>query len=236
MIARLAAFVGIVVLACAFAPQSSTQTTVPFGQGAVRPGNGIKSPTLIRQVEPKYTDDARIRKVQGDVELEAVVGIDGKVTDVRVTRSLDDGLDANAIVAAKNWVFKPGLDSSGQPVAVVVTLIMSFRVSDQDTFLQGVCTTAPDLVEPTLAWSTEPKYTSDALRNRIQGQVIVDAVVGQTGVVQRVRVAQSLDKVYGLDDAALAAAKEFRFQPNSGTCHGQPATTLAKLTLNFRIH
>jgi TonB family protein len=217
-------------------PTQPVQVAQGFGSGAYRPGNGIKPPTLVRQVQPKYTDDARARKVQGDVELEAVIGIDGKVTDVRVLRSLDDGLDANAIAAAKNWIFNPGLDSSGQPVAVVVTLIMSFHVSDQDTFLQGVCTNAPDLVEPTLAWSIEPKYTADALRNKIQGQVIVEAVVDPTGVVQRVRVAQSIDKVYGLDDSALAAAKEFRFQPNSGTCHGAAATTLVKLTLDFRIH
>jgi TonB family protein len=239
MIARVAVFVGIVVLAGAFVPQSSPQTTAPFGQGAVRPGNGIKPPTLVRQVEPKYTPSAMDRKVEGEVELEAVIATDGTVSETRVTRSLDPDLDLQAVAAARQWVFNPGTDPSGTPVAVIVTLMMSFRLSpgNGDGFLTGVCTDAPDLVQPTLVWSIEPKYTADAIRQKIQGQVVVEAVVDPSGVVARARVAESLDKVYGLDDAALAAAKQFRFKPNSGSCHGGlPTWTLAKLTLDFRIH
>jgi TonB family protein len=235
MIARVAAFVGIVVLAGAFAPQSFAQTAQPFGQGAVRPGNGIKPPSLVHMVQPKYTKDAMDRKVQGEVELEAVIGVDGTVTQVRVSRSLDPGLDENAVAAAKAWTFNPGLDASGQPVPVIVTLLMTFRLQDE-SFLAGVCASAPDLVKPTLVQSVEPKYTADAIRNKIQGQVVVEAVVDPSGAVARARVTESLDKVYGLDDQAVAAARMFKFQPNSGTCHGQPTATLVNLTLDFRIH
>jgi len=239
MIARVAAFVGIVVLAGAFAPQSSAQTAQRFGQGAVRPGNGIKPPELVKQVTPRYTQDAMERKVQGDVELEAVVAVDGTVSDVRVIRSLDSDLDHQAMVAARQWQFKPGRDRDDQPVAVIVTLILSFRLSpgNDDGFLSGVCTNAADLVEPTLVQSVEPKYTSDAMRQKIQGQVVVEAVVDASGAVTRARVAESLDKLYGLDEQALAAARAFRFQANSGTCHGgQPTPTLVRLTLSFRLH
>lgn len=220
-------------------PAQPVRVAQGFGSGAYRPGVGIKAPSLVHMVQPKYTKDAMDRKIQGDVELEAVIGTDGAVTQVRVTRSLDAGLDENAVAAAKAWTFNPGVDASGQPVAVIVTLMMTFRLSPQsdDGFLRGVCTDAADLVKPTLVQSVEPKYTADALRAKIGGQVVVEAVVDPNGSVARARIVKSLDTVFGLDDEALAAAKQFTFVPNSGTCHGgQPTWTLVRLTLDFRIH
>jgi protein TonB len=101
-----------------------------FGGGAFHPGNGINPPSLLRQVEPKYTSDAMRAKVQGDVELEAVILANGTVGDVRIVKSLDDkfGLDQEAIKAAKQWLFKAGSDREGKPQPVIVTLILSFRL------------------------------------------------------------------------------------------------------------
>jgi protein TonB len=101
-----------------------------FGGGAFRPGNGILPPSLIHQVEPKYTSDAMRAKVQGDVELEAVILPNGTVGDVHITKSLDDkfGLDQEAIKAAKQWTFRPGTDRDGKAQPVIVTLILSFRL------------------------------------------------------------------------------------------------------------
>jgi protein TonB len=100
-----------------------------FGGGAYRPGSGVTDPTLVRQEAPKYTSDAMRAKIQGVVELEAVVLPNGTVGDVRITRSLDAryGLDQEAIRAAKAWLFKPGT-LKGEPVAVLVTLILEFRL------------------------------------------------------------------------------------------------------------
>src|SRR6476661_6785579 len=110
MASRVFAFAGIVSLAVlGVVAKRLAQYQGSFGQGAFHPGNGISPPKLVRQIEPKYTDDARRAKIQGDVELEAVVNADGKVGDVRVVRSLDDrfGLDQNAVQAARQWLFTP---------------------------------------------------------------------------------------------------------------------------------
>jgi len=100
-----------------------------FGGGAYRPGSGVTDPTLVRQEAPKYTSEAMRAKIQGVVELEAVVLPNGTVGDVRITKSLDAryGLDQEAIRAAKAWVFRPGT-LKGEPVAVLVTLILEFRL------------------------------------------------------------------------------------------------------------
>jgi protein TonB len=69
------------------------------------------------------------QKIEGAVELEAIVGVDGSVTQVRVTKSLDNtyGLDQAAIDAARQWKFKPGT-LEGTPVPVLITLILEFRL------------------------------------------------------------------------------------------------------------
>ena len=99
------------------------------GGGVYQPGNGVESPRPIREVQPRYTAEAMRAKVQGEVWLEAVVLPDGTVGDVRVVRSLDRnfGLDEEAIRAAKQWRFIPG-SRFGEPVAVLVTLAISFTL------------------------------------------------------------------------------------------------------------
>ena len=98
-----------------------------FGGGAYRPGNGVQLPRIIREVKPQYTADAMRAKVQGVVELEAVVLPDGTVGEIRVVHSLDPvfGLDQEAIKAVKQWRFAPGT-RLGQPVAVLVGIELTF--------------------------------------------------------------------------------------------------------------
>ena len=247
---RFASLAGVVIFAAvAFSQPSFAQTEQTFGQGAVRPGNGIAPPSIVRQVEPRYTDEARRARVSGDVELEAVVKTDGTVGDVRVVRSLDDtyGLDANAVSAARQWRFKPGLDRDGHPVPVIVTLILSFRVSPKiesvptqapvDEFVKGACRIPSEgATAPRLAYQVEPKYTPEAMRAKIAGTVTVEAIVDPDGTVARPRVVESLDKPLGLDDEALKAVSQWTFEPDSGKCQGLPAPVLVTLVLTFRIH
>jgi TonB family protein len=99
------------------------------GGGVYRPGNGVQLPRILREVKPQYTADAMRAKVQGVVELEAVVLPDGAVGDVRIIHSLDPvfGLDQEAIKAVKQWRFAPGT-RLGQPVAVLVGIELTFTL------------------------------------------------------------------------------------------------------------
>ena len=99
------------------------------GGAVYQAGNGVTVPVLIRDVKPQYTHDAMRAKVQGSVWLECIVLPDGSVGDIRVTRSLDQrfGLDQEAIKAAKQWRFRPGL-RVGEPVSVMVTIELSFNL------------------------------------------------------------------------------------------------------------
>jgi TonB family protein len=99
------------------------------GGGPYRPGNGVLPPKILREVKPQYTADAMRAKIQGIVELEAVVLPDGSVGEVRVVRGLDAvfGLDQEAIKAVRQWRFLPGT-RLGQPVAVLVGIELTFTL------------------------------------------------------------------------------------------------------------
>ena len=208
-----------------------------------KPGGDVGYPSLLRQEQPKYSDAARLAGLQGTVEVEAVVKSDGTVGDVKVVKSLDSalGLDDAAVAATKHWLFKPAM-KGGVPVATYVTIILEFRLSNPSQvaasdaeFSKGAyAADTPGLVKPKLTKTIEPKYTSQALRAKIAGTVIVEAVVLPDGTVGRARVSQSLDPVYGLDAEAVTAALQDEFEP--GQLNGQPVPVLVKLTLEFRIH
>ena len=97
------------------------------GGGPYRPGSGVTPPGLLREVKPQYTEDARRRGVEGDVELEIVVRADGSVGDVKILRGLGAGLDERAVSAVRQWRFSPAR-RFGTPVDVVVEVAVEFKL------------------------------------------------------------------------------------------------------------
>ena len=95
---------------------------------ADKPGKDVKQPVLIKEVKPNYTEGAMRRRVEGVVEMSVVVLRDGTVgDDVRITKSLDEELDQQAIIAVKQWRFRPGT-KDGEPVNVRVNVEMAFTL------------------------------------------------------------------------------------------------------------
>ena len=79
-----------------------------------------------------------------------------------------------------------------------------------------------------------PKYTAEAMRAKKTGDVWLDAIVQKNGTVRVIGVRKSLDTVFGLDQAAIDAAKEWVFSP--GKKNGLPVEVLVTLVLEFRLH
>ncbi len=87
------------------------------------------APVALERVFPKYTAAAMRAGIQGVVELEVDINVDGTVTAARVIKSLDSvhGLDGNAIDAALQWKFNPATEN-GVPIARTITLQMDYRL------------------------------------------------------------------------------------------------------------
>jgi TonB family protein len=87
---------------------------------------GVRGPRLVREVKPTYTSEAAKAKLQGRVDMEAIVSIDGCVTSARVTRSLGI-LDAQAIAAVLQWEFEPARFAD-RSVATYVSVDLTFTL------------------------------------------------------------------------------------------------------------
>jgi TonB family protein len=98
-----------------------------FGGGAYRIGSGVEPPLLRRQVRPEYTDHALARKIQGTVLLEIIILRDGTVGPVRISQSLEPGLDQKAVEAVRQFLFVPG-KFRGEPVDVVAEIAVDFSL------------------------------------------------------------------------------------------------------------
>ena len=80
--------------------------------------------------KPAYTSQAMLRRVQGEVALSCIVLATGKVSDCRITKSLDSnnfGLDDEALKAAAKFLFKPAM-RQGKPVPVRVNIVLDFNM------------------------------------------------------------------------------------------------------------
>ncbi len=99
----------------------------PFGAGAHRPCEpGARAPRLVREVKPDYPSGELVRQQIADrVLLEALVGDDGNVTDVRSLFAGTSQFVPVAEAAVRQWRFRPGtLD--GVPVPMIVQVEMNF--------------------------------------------------------------------------------------------------------------
>jgi TonB family protein len=86
---------------------------------------------------------------------------------------------------------------------------------------------------PRVLREVRPNYTADAMRAKVQGTVLIEAVVLPDGTVGQVQVVRSLDTVFGLDQEAIKAAKQWRFAP--GTRMGSPVAVLVTIELTFTL-
>jgi periplasmic protein TonB len=87
------------------------------------------------------------------------------------------------------------------------------------------------MTRPVLLSGRQPRYTELARRAGTQGVVILEAVIDKQGRVTNVRVLKQLKM--GLDEEAVAAVKEWVFEP--ARIGKQPVAVYYTLTVNFQI-
>jgi len=87
-------------------------------------GGDIKAPRKVRDAAPTYPAIARIARVQGTVLIDATIGKDGTVRNVRVV-GRPQMLDEAALAAVRQWRYTPTL-LNGEPVEVIMTVTVQF--------------------------------------------------------------------------------------------------------------
>ena len=88
------------------------------------PLGNLKIVGKLYQPSPPYPEAARAERRRGQLYLSIVVNPDGSVSDVQITKSLDELLDQPTVETVRTWRFKVSPD--GRPTRFRVTL--SFRI------------------------------------------------------------------------------------------------------------
>ena len=88
-----------------------------------------------------------------------------------------------------------------------------------------------EVLRPEIIHRIQPQYTELARTTRLQGTVIVQAVIDEQGRVVDIKVLKKLGM--GLDQEAVEAVAQWRFKP--ATFHGRPVKVYYSLTVNFRV-
>ncbi len=88
---------------------------------------GVTEARAIYAPEPEYTDQARAAGRQGTCVVSLIVGLDGKPSNIVVTKKLGLGLDEKAVQAVSKWRFEPAR-KYGRPVLTQLTLSLQFKL------------------------------------------------------------------------------------------------------------
>jgi TonB family protein len=95
----------------------------------------------------------------------------------------------------------------------------------------GIYSVGNGVSSPRVIYKPEPDYSEEARKVRLQGLVVVSAVVGPDGRPTHLRIARSLGM--GLDEKALEAVNRWRFEP--ARKDGQPVAAQISIEVDFHI-
>jgi TonB family protein len=89
----------------------------------------------------------------------------------------------------------------------------------------------PDLSAPEAISKVDPAYPQDLMHDRVEGVVVLYAIIRSDGTVDGVRVLEGFDE--RLNENARKALQQWRFRP--GTKDGQPVDIEAVVRVPFRV-
>jgi TonB family protein len=157
-----------------------------------------------------------------------VSGVGGSDLALRIERILTSSPRATRASAARLIGLCFGLAMIFAPLTLGALGVRSNEQQPNVYSTKQAGVTAPKLVK-----ETKPGYTPEALHARIEGFVRLEAVVLPSGKVGNVKITQSLDKEYGLDDRAVAAVKQWQFEP--GRKDGKAVPVRIEIEMSFTL-
>jgi len=204
-----------------------------------------------------YPEKAADYDIQGRVVLRFVVTPNGSIENIEVLKSLDSLCDSEAIRVIKKmptWI--PGTQN-GHPLSVHYTLPVVFKLQNRAVSAQQILSTFSDInsardfsqiihansdtVMPyfpggevaLMNWlKIKTDYPEEAVKQYIEGSVVVRFVVAPDGSIKEVELLKSVHPL--LDAEALRIVSKMpKWVP--GTANGKPVYVYYTLPLLFRL-
>jgi TonB family protein len=180
----------------------------------------------------KYPKDAFRKRIEGTVDLRAVITADGQLKDLAVL-SGDSKFSQNAVAAIRKWRFHPEV-RQGRPVETTYRIHFRFnpmlQEANNDVELESPLPeppptssrprrpdlgsevhhmSEPGMIAPKTVYQIEPEFSEKASRDAWQGNVDIDLVVGADGLPRDLQIVCS--SAPDENDNALATLKQWKF-------------------------
>ena len=209
------------------------------GEGAMAGKRTV--PKATHQERPIYPFAMRASGMRGEVVVDFIVDIEGRVRNPYVVRSLNPSFDDAAIDAVRQWTFEPGRVAE-QPKPTHMQVPIVFQLDETYEGGQGPLTEGrrPDLskLPEAYRYDTPPKprgtvrvvYPYALLRAQKTGKAVIRYVVGPDGHVVEAQIGTETT-IPELGLALRAAVECFTFEP--GLKGGKPCLALQGFQQEF---
>jgi TonB family protein len=188
---------------------------------------GVSRPVISKAMYPPSSGPVE----NATVKLSMDIDEKGIPANIHAMESSDPKWESEVNELMRGWRFEPGI-KDGHPVTVPATL--EFKRGNENALRnpppQGAYQLGGGVTAPAVIYKVEPAYSEKARVARLEGKVVLIAVVTPEGQPTEIRVVRSLG--LGLDEQAVEAVKQWRFSP--GMKDGNPVAVQITIEVNFR--
>jgi TonB family protein len=128
----------LIAAACALLAIGTCASAVALRMDVETPSGGNSNPARVhvkvddlkitKKVQPVYPEKAKKAKIRGSVQLDVIIGKDGTVENIKVSKSVNNDLDQSAMDAVRQWVYEPYL-LNGDPIEVETTVTVIYSLA-----------------------------------------------------------------------------------------------------------
>ncbi len=192
----------------------------------------LKPPKLAKLIKPVYPEEAREKKVEGIVILEAATDTEGDVAFVKVIRGMDKALNHAAVNAVKQWKYEPVI-IEGDKKSVSFTVTVTFRLEEdaKRDYPENAVVLDKDET-PKIVKKVQPQYPQEARKNGVEGAVELEFLIDEKGLPVKVMVISSESSL--LNEAAVNAVKQWVFEPYTVDGEIKPAVSTVKIKFKLQ--
>lgn len=196
-----------------------------------------KPPRAIDQTRPIFPFGMRRANINGEVLVEFVIGVEGRVREAYALKSSHPAFDEPAIEAVLKWRFEPGL-KAGAPIDVRQRVPIIFRIEGNDrSFVITGNKKHQEKLPPELRYDIPPQpkvhsfpvYPHEALRDKRSGKVLAVFIVNPSGRVEQVRAIETPGPEF--TESVRAMLDTLEFQP--AMREGKPSHALIRMEVDF---
>jgi len=187
-----------------------------------------RKPELIKKsvINPEYPKEALKAHIQGTVVIEATTNTQGQVVDAVAIEGPKE-LCAAALDAVKQWQYEPFI-IDGKPMPAKFTVRLKFNLDRKEEEQKPISLSSAQ--KPKLIKTVNPQYPPEALKEHVEGIVVMEAVIDTKGLVKDVTVMEGHDL---LNAAAVEALKQWQYEPY--LVEGAAKTVKFTVVMKFRL-